>query len=396
MEMKVRALLSLIVLLMMASLVGCGHYTCGATFGNSSCTTSGSTSISQSGGGKTGSAVAFAYYADDNNGNIGGAMLDSAGNFNAITNFTQPTFSPAIDGNMVIVQKKWLYMPLTSALVLGYSVDGSTGALTALPSSPYVNSTSNFFSITADPAGKFLFLNGDTSQQITVFSINQTDGSLTEVGVYATGGVNAWGSTTDGQGKFLYAAAGPVGISQIAALSIGSTGALTVVPGSPFTFPFHVSQVKGEASGKYLFSVSADVGVNNTSISDHIYSYAINQSTGAISQVTGSPFATTYSPYNLTVHPSGGYVYTFNESSSGVITPMEGFSINSSTGALTEVSNLGSFTPEIGMFDESGAYMFTHGVGELGVLNFSSGNLTSSVTSLGIGSNFGWAATDTH
>ncbi len=41
MAMKVRALLSSVVVLAAMGLASCGHYTCGTTFGNSSCTSSG-------------------------------------------------------------------------------------------------------------------------------------------------------------------------------------------------------------------------------------------------------------------------------------------------------------------------------------------------------------------
>jgi hypothetical protein len=77
---------------------------------------------------------------------------------------------------------------------------------------------------------------------------------------------------------------------------------------------------------------------------------------------------------------------------------MEGFQI-SSTGTLTELSTSPftslSFEVGIGTFDQSGAYLFTHPVGSVGALavDASTGAL-SSVSSVGIGSNFGWAPVD--
>ena len=159
MEMRFRALLTSIVVLATISLVGCGHYTCGVTFGSSTCTpSSGGPSSSGGGGTQTAAPVAFVYFADDNNGNIGGAGFDALGNFDALSNFTAPTFPPGIDGGMVIAQKKWLYMPVSNLLILGFSIDGTSGTLTALPGSPFVNPTANAFSITSDPKGQFLFI----------------------------------------------------------------------------------------------------------------------------------------------------------------------------------------------------------------------------------------------
>ncbi len=164
--------------------------------------------------------------------------------------------------------------------------------------------------------------------------------------------------------------------------------------GSPF--PAKLTFVRGEATGKFLLGVSGETGVNGTTIDDHVYVYGINQTTGAIAQVAGSPFASTFSPYNLVTHPVDLFVYTFNESSSGAQDPMEGFEINSTTGELTEINGLSSFAPSFGMFDQSGSYLFTHGVGEIGELGFSSGSLTSNTNTLSTGSNFAWAVTDTH
>lgn len=393
MEMRFRALLTSIVVLATISLVGCGHYTCGVTFGSSTCTpSSGGPSSSGGGGTQTAAPVAFVYFADDNNGNIGGAGFDALGNFDALSNFTAPTFPPGIDGGMVIAQKKWLYMPVSNLLILGFSIDGTSGTLTALPGSPFVNPTANAFSITSDPKGQFLFITGDTTQQVSAFAINQTDGTLTYTGTYAVG-VNSWDATTDGQGRFLYVAEG-VFPQSVAAFSIGTGGALTAVAGSPF--PAKLTFVRGEATGKFLLGVSGETGVNGTTIDDHVYVYGINQTTGAIAQVAGSPFASTFSPYNLVTHPVDLFVYTFNESSSGAQDPMEGFEINSTTGELTEINGLSSFAPSFGMFDQSGSYLFTHGVGEIGELGFSSGSLTSNTNTLSTGSNFAWAVTDTH
>ena len=162
MEMKVRALLSSIVVLMMASLVGCGHYTCGATFGNSSCTSTGSTGISQSGGNTEGKAAAFEFFM--NGGTLSGAILDTSLNFSLIPNFVSPPQASAAVGGMLVVQKKWLYLSENGSLnIEAYSINGTTGALTAVAGSPFPSLDTN--AITADPAGKFLFLCAGTDSR---------------------------------------------------------------------------------------------------------------------------------------------------------------------------------------------------------------------------------------
>jgi len=392
MGVRVRVIAGLAVLIAAALwMSGCGHYTCKATFGASTCAPTGSGVSGGGGSGNSGTPILFAYFADDNNGNIGAAMLDSAGNFNQLAGFTKPTIPVAIDGGMVVVQGKWLYMPLTTLQIVGFSIS-SSGALTALPGSPY--NTNDTFSITSDPAGKYLFVGGATQDEVSVFQINQGDGSLTEAAgsPFATP-IPAWQETTDGLGKFLYVSAGFAG-AQVAAYSIdGATGALTAVAGSPFAF--NMTQVKGEATGKFLFGVTGQSGVNGTPIDDHIYVFNINQTTGAITPASGSPFVTLYSPINIAVNPKGTLLYSFNEAANGNNSPTEGFQINASTGALTEISGLNTLSLPIGMFDQSGALLVGHGVGSLTALNVNSstGALTS-VANVGIGSNFGWAVVD--
>jgi hypothetical protein len=420
MKNVLRVLLGLLMLLAMLLLASCsgGAPGCpGVTFGTASCSGGGTEGFGQGGGGGaggggggggggSGSTALFVYFADDNNGDIDAASLTTSGSFSLISGFTEPTFAPAIDGGMVIAQKQWLYLPLSSLLVLGYGINGSTGALTAMPNGPFVSP--NTFTVTADPGGNFLFVAGESSGQISVFLISQTDGSLTQAtgSPFTVTGLNAvWRMATDGQGKFLYVTGGPPSASNgIAAFAIGATtssspGSLTPVTGSPFTAAgFNMTEIAAEPSGQFMFGVTGNVGVNGETTDDHIYAFSI-QSSGALVAAANSPFATQYAPYNLAVHPQGQYVYTFNESSTGAQDPVEGFQIDTATGALTEVPS-SPFTTLLepgGQFDQAGGYMIGHPAGALDAIsvNTATGDLTF-ITELGIGSNFGWAVTDPH
>ncbi|MGA2099975.1 MAG: beta-propeller fold lactonase family protein [Candidatus Sulfotelmatobacter sp.] len=389
---KVRALLSLMVVLLMASLLGCsGHYTCGTTFGSSSCTATGG-GLSQGGSGTSGDVAVFDFFFDS--GQLDGASLDTAGVFSVIPNFVSPPQVSSGIGGMVIVQKQWLYISFNgSPEVEGYSIDGTTGALTAITGGPFVSPDTN--AMASDPAGKFLFLLGADADEVSVFTINQTGGALTLVGTYPVGVGFAEQVTTDGLGKFLYVTAGNLGGS-VAVFSIGSTGALTPAAGSPFAIS--IAQLKGEPSGKFLLGVTGN-GANNGFASDnHVYVYSINQTSGVITPAAGSPFATTYTPSTLTVHPSGSFVYTFNQTITGT-SPTEGFQFNTTTGALTEVtgSPFTALTAPAGQFDQSGLYLFMHPSTSLSVasVNTTTGALTSISSPItSIGSPVGWAVTD--
>jgi 6-phosphogluconolactonase len=394
MEMRVRALLTSMVVLVTISLVGCGHYTCGVTFGSSTCTPSGGTGPSQGGGSTNGTAAAFDYYFDV--GALKAASLDTSNNFAVISNFVSPPQASSGIGGSLVVQRKWLYVALNGSLnIEAYSINGTTGALTAIAGSPYGSLDTN--AITSDPAGQFLFLCGADDDEVSVFAINQTDGSLTQVGSYPAGVGFAEQATTDGLGRFLYVTAGNLG-SEVGVFSIGSTGALTAVAGSPFAIS--IAELASEPTGKFLLGVTGNGANNGFPSDDHVYVYSINQTTGVITPAPGSPFATTFTPANLAVHPNGTLVYTFNQTIIST-SPMEGFQFNTTTGALTAlgVSPFTSLTAPFGMFDQNGAFLFMRPGATLTVagVDTTTGALTSigtPIQTLGSAGNF--VVTDPH
>jgi len=393
MTMKVRVLYVAAVLVGSLWLTGCDHYNCGVTFGNSSCSSSSGTGVSQSGGsGSNGQAAVYLYF--ENAGNIDAASVDTSGNFALIPNFVSPTGTLSGTGNMIIVQKQWLYEPLTGGLsILSYSIDATTGALTTITGGPFASADSN--AITSDPAGKFVFVCGADNDEVSVFSIDQTSGALTFVGKYAANVGFAEQATTDGQGKFLYVTAGNLGGS-VAVFSIGSTGALTPAAGSPFSIS--IAQLQGEPTGKFLLGITGNGANNGFANDNHVYVYAINQTTGVLTAVSGSPFSTQFTPATFSVHPSGSFVFTYNQTVT-TSEPMEGFGFNSSTGAITELgtSPFTAFTPFAGQFDQNGTYLFMHSADTFTVasVDTSSGAVTSvGLPITGAGSLPTWAVTD--
>jgi 6-phosphogluconolactonase len=390
MAMKIRILLTLVVVLTMMWLANCGgHYTCGITFGSSTCSP-GSGGLGQ--GGNSGTSAAFDFFVDG--GNINAAALDTSANFSLISNFVRPPLTTGGVGGMVIAQKQWLYVSLGTS-IQGFSIDGKTAALTALTGSPFPTNSTESSAITADPAGKFLFLSAANDNQVVVFAINQTTGSLTTVGTFPIG-FFAGEATTDGLGKYLYVTAGNLG-GQVAAFAIGSTGSLTPLAGSPFSIS--IAELKGEPTGKFLLGITGN-GANNGSTSDnHVYVFSIDPS-GAITQLTGAPFATVYIPSTLTVHPNGTFVYTFNQTVTGT-SPTEGLQFNPTTGALSFLpgSPFTALTAPSGEFDQIGNYLFMHPGTSVSVasVNTTTGALTSIATPIAnVGSGVGWAVTDPH
>jgi 6-phosphogluconolactonase (cycloisomerase 2 family) len=389
MTKRVRGLLVLVAGLAVIGLASCGHYTCGATFGNSSCTPSGS---GLGGGGGTLNAAAFDFYL--NAGALDAAYVDTSANFTLIPNFVSPSVGTGSFGGMVVAQKQWLYLAYGSEIE-AYSIDATGGGLTAI-GTPLVYSGTEAYGVTTDPAGKFLFVAGANDDQVWAFSINQTTGALTTVGSYSTGFFAAY-PATDGQGKYLYVTAGNLG-DQEAVFSINSTtGSLTPVN----TLSILIAQLVGEPTGQFMLGVTGNGANNGFTPDNNIYVYSINQSTGALTLVGLTPTFNT--PSTLAVHPSGTLVYTFNQTVEDTNPPMEGFTFNTTTGALTELAS-SPFTlvaAPAGVFDQSGAYLFMHPGTSLTVasVNTSTGALTmigTSITPAGNPVAGSWAGTDSN
>jgi 6-phosphogluconolactonase len=390
MNMKVRALCIAVVLLAAMWTAGCGHYVCGHTFGSATCTASGS-GISGGGTGQT-SADAFVFFSSGTTVSED-TLSVSTSSLAATVNYTGPT-TPNGNWATTVAQGKYLYTAYGIGEIYGWTI-GSDGSLTAVTGSPFsapymVGSTyggpATQVMIT-NPAGTLLFVQNELNDAVYVYQIG-SGGTLTA----ATGTplllpFLPGNLATDGLGKYLYVSNVVSGsaTSEIAAYSINSTtGALTSVFGSPFvstgsSLEYSMFQLQGESSGKYMIGTTAGLDFGGDL---HLYVFNIAQSgtnAGAITPVSGSPFATVYPPYRIAVQPSAGgnLVYSFSISSTGTDSPIEGFTLNTSTGALSEISgspfSSASGTGDSGQFDQSGAYLFA----------LDSSNSTMSVFSVG-------------
>jgi len=341
MAMRVRLLLSSVVLLSAMWLISCGHYTCGTTFGNSSCTAGGGGL--QQGGGNNISVTAFVYFVDITAGQIAAEGLNVANSqtFHPLSTFVSPPLNSGGEGGMAVVNKQFLYIAGNTVLD-GFSIDGTTGGLSTLTDSPHVGISG--LTIAADPQGRFLFVGG--AGVIYAFTVN-VDGTLTAAPTspfaYANGTPTQL--VTDGVGKYLYALNG----STITAYSYNQTnGALSTI-GSPFSAG--MSMIASEKTGTYLLGI--------TGATSEISVFTIG-STGALSGGSQSP--TGLPPIFLEVSPNGKFVYTFNQtdfSPQAPSQPMEGYGFNA--GALTALtgSPFTGLDASLGRFDQSGEFLFS-------------------------------------
>ena len=199
----------------------------------------------------------------------------------------------------------------------------ATGALSPIDGSPFPAGVNIY--LTVDPLNRFLFASEETPPgSVLAFTIDASSGALTAVqgSPFPTipgyvGNTQPSQIVVDSSGSFVYT--GLLATGQVAAFAIMPSGALNPVPGSPFAAgnaPIALATVNS-----FLYVSNAQDGT--------ISGYSINPTTGVLTPLANSPF-----PIHggaLVASPFGGFLYT---SGAGLMT----LSIDS-TGALTQVGS---------------------------------------------------------
>jgi 6-phosphogluconolactonase (cycloisomerase 2 family) len=179
--------------------------------------------------------------------------------------------------------------PPFQAQVAGFAIDANTGALTAVPASPVSPAIpANAATVLAvDRAGKFLFVSysfaeGDVPKGgVVVFSIDASTGALTAVPqdtISLAGAPDA--VAIDASGKFLIiAASSPAATCSLAVLSIDpNAGSLTAVPGSPFgPLATYCGSITADPSLPFVYVASA-----SQSGPGAVFTLALDQTSGAL------------------------------------------------------------------------------------------------------------------
>jgi 6-phosphogluconolactonase len=187
---------------------------------------------------------------------------------------------------------------IAPSTISAYSINASTGALTAVAGSPF-GAGIQPFSVTVDPSGMFAYVANLGSGTISAYTINASTGALTQVlcgvlpicnGDNFKSGARPFFVTVDPSGKFAYVA--NYGSGDVSAYTIDATGALTAVTGSPFGAGAAPYSVSVDLSGKFAYVANQ--------LSNDVSAYSINASTGALAAVGGSPFGAGAAPASVT------------------------------------------------------------------------------------------------
>ncbi|HTZ49087.1 MAG TPA: beta-propeller fold lactonase family protein [Verrucomicrobiae bacterium] len=223
---------------------------------------------------------------------------------------------------------QFLFLTSTNAgqtFVTPYTI-GSGGALTAGTAVTMVNSADITYSA-VDPYGRFLFVADENSPSTTpatpggiyVYSINQSTGALTAVtGSPFTKNLNApAGLAIDQSGTYLYASnfGNPLGSpaapgTTIAGFTIDpNTGALTPLSTPTFTASPALSSpnyMAWDPTGTYLY-----VANNFANTTPTVTSFTLGAN-GALTQLTTTTVTGATAPLNVAVTPNGSFLYVLD------------------------------------------------------------------------------------
>ncbi len=285
---------------------------------------------------------------DDLSISADGAFTFSAtvtgGNAYAVTVRTQPAIlsqtctvsngSGTITADVSNVVVNCVTPPARFAYVVNYSghnvsvfgVDSTTGALTAIPASPFATGGTYPIAVAVDPTGRFAYVSNSNTRDISAFTVDAVTGALaTAVGSpYTTGSAIPFQIAIDPAGRFAY-----VGTNgNLLAYAIdGATGALSALAGSPFAVGTLHLAVTFHPTGEFVYVTNQASG--------SVSSYRVNAATGDLSAVAGSPFATGGgNPSSIAIDPTGRFAYVTNSSTGSIAA----FTIEAATGALTPIA----------------------------------------------------------
>jgi 6-phosphogluconolactonase len=264
----------------------------------------------------------FAYVANLSSNNISAYKIDTgpttpgaliAIDANGAISGTQYTIAtgPAPASVTVDPSGKFVYVVnqtnnTTGNSISAYSINTTTGALSAIDANGAVSGTqasiatgTSPYAVTVDPTGKFAYVANGNSNNVSVYTINQTSGALT-AGTAVSAGTTPISVAIDPTGQYAFVANN--GSNNVSTYSINpTTGALSPV-GGPYGAGSAPRSVAIDPTGQFVYVANA--GGGNVS--------AYTNANGVLTPVTGSPFAAGANPFSVNVDPSGQFVYVAN------------------------------------------------------------------------------------
>jgi 6-phosphogluconolactonase (cycloisomerase 2 family) len=236
--------------------------------------------------------------------------------------------------NAMVIDPTGKYLLVTNNLtdnVSVFSIDAGSGALSLVGSPVLANASPTEILIT--PTGNFVYVTNPGLGMVTAFTFS--NGVLQQMpSSPVISGAGAYGLAVDGSGRFLYVANPSARnpslntTGNISGFNIDpSTGALSPMPGSPFTSGTSTvnsgpTALTRDPFGRFIYATAAGSSAS-------IWCFTITSTNGQLVPVTGSPFGLASGGLFALIDPSGNYFYSGTQSGNGIA----GYTYNSSTGA---------------------------------------------------------------
>ncbi|MFC4117072.1 beta-propeller fold lactonase family protein [Nonomuraea zeae] len=200
-----------------------------------------------------------------------------------------------------------------SKSVAGFAI-APDGRISPLRGSPTQTSVANPRGLAVTPDGRFLYAgHGDPGPDrltsvgaISTFAI-RGDGTLAEVKPPIRLGRFCGAITIAPDGRHLYLTCSDT--SQIYGFAIGSDGALTALPHSPYAVSTFPEGIITSPDGRFVYVASPAPGAGNTPPGDGAVSGFSVGADGALTPVKGSPVPAGIGPVGITTSPDGRFLY---------------------------------------------------------------------------------------
>jgi hypothetical protein len=306
-----------------------------------------------------------------------------------VTPNVKPEFAYAI-GNFGV-------LPSTTSILLAFKLDPSTGVLTQTANITLTGLAAGFV---VDPKSRFIFitrldLNGNV---IESYSIDPVTGIPSAAGGFTANpgclppcaqSVNGPGPLAeDSNGEFLFYGSNILSTPTegVGSLAVGNTGALSVVPGSPFPAVLVPTQIAAHPSGQFVYTMNLDPAAAPGDLSaKNIAGWSVGTD-GSLTAITNSPWLLPTDNHfeQFLFHPSGKFLY--GNSPLGTTTGIYGWNIDTTTGELTAFPNAPFGAGNqfgLGVFHPNGKLLYFSLVRPLtGITAFSVDSTTGTLTQL--------------
>jgi 6-phosphogluconolactonase len=269
--------------------------------------------------------------------------------------------------------RRFAYVANEIGGVFAYTID-DTGVVTLV--NPTVVGNGNAEDVVVDHSAKFAYSADCFSHEVSTYAIDSASGALINAGPGVSAGLCPQHVVIHPTGKFLYVLAGgfaegtePTNPEQLTVFRIDTTtGALGLVSTVTVGTGNFIGRLAIEPTGRFAYACNGGA----------FLAFSIDQSSGVLTPIPGPTLSAGAAPFNPTADPSGTFLFVFV--TDGVSNDLSTFSINPTTGALTEMARTTLETPREVAVDPKGKFIYvTNGVSNnvsAFLLNRATGTLT--------------------